>query len=82
MNFKVWFKLSETLDPQTKGSLERDKAPPTELAAFIKELEDDPSPIDRKDAFIRLRQRFPLIKQKPEKEEKPVNPKILPYFEK
>jgi hypothetical protein len=82
MNFKVWFKLSETLDPQTKGSLERDKAPPTELAAFIKELEDDPSIIDRKDAFIRLRQRFPLIKQKPEKEEKPVNPKILPYFEK
>jgi arsenate reductase-like glutaredoxin family protein len=40
MNFKVWFKLSETLDATTKGALERDTAPPTELAAFIKELED------------------------------------------
>ena len=69
MNFKLWFILSETLDDMTKGALEKYKAPPDELAAFIKELEDNPDPVDRKAAFDRLTQRFPPIKQKPVKQE-------------
>ena len=69
MNFKVWFVLSETLDALTKGALEQDKSPKDELAAFIKELEDEPDPVDRKAAFARLRERFPPIKQKPVKQE-------------
>ena len=69
MNFKLWFILSETLDDMTKGALEKYKAPPDELAAFIKELEDNPDQINRKDAFDRLTQRFPPTKQKPVKQE-------------
>ena len=69
MNFKLWFNLSETLDAQVKGALEQDKSPKDELAAFIKELEDEPDPVDRKAAFARLRERFPLIKQKLTKQE-------------
>ena len=69
MNFKLWFILSETLDDMTKGALEKYKAPPDELAAFIKELEDEPDPVDRKAAFVRLAQRFPPTKQKPVKQE-------------
>jgi hypothetical protein len=69
MNFKVWFILSETLDDMTKGALEKYQAPKDELAAFIKELEDDPDLINRKDAFDRLSQRFPPTKQKPTKQE-------------
>jgi len=69
MNFKLWFVLSETLDALTKGALEKYQAPPDELAAFIKELEDNPNQIDRKDAFARLAQRFPPTKQKPVKQE-------------
>ena len=69
MNFKVWFVLSETLDALTKGALEKYQAPPDELAAFIKELEDNPDQINRKDAFDRLSQRFPPIKQKQVKQE-------------
>jgi hypothetical protein len=48
MNFKLWFVLSETLDAQIKGALEQDKSPKDELAAFIKELENEPDPVDRK----------------------------------
>jgi hypothetical protein len=69
MNFKLWFILSETLDDMIKGALEKYQAPPDELAAFIKELEDNPNQIDRKDAFAKLAQRFPPIKQKPVKQE-------------
>jgi hypothetical protein len=69
MNFKIWFVLSETLDDMTKGALEKYQAPKDELAAFIKELEDEPDLIDRKAAFARLAQRFPPIKQKPVKQE-------------
>jgi hypothetical protein len=69
MNFKLWFVLSETLDALTKGALEQDKSPKDELAAFIKELEDEPDLIDRKAAFARLRERFPPTKQKPIKQE-------------
>jgi len=69
MNFKLWFVLSETLDALTKGALEQDKSPKDELAAFIKELEDEPDLVDRKAAFARLRERFPSAKQKPTKQE-------------
>ena len=69
MNFKLWFVLSETLDDMTKGALEKYQAPKHELAAFIKELEDEPDPVDRKAAFARLRERFTPIKQKPTKQE-------------
>ena len=69
MNFKLWFVLSETLDALTKGALEKYQAPPDELAAFIKELEDNPNLIDRKAAFARLAERFPPTKQKPTKQE-------------
>jgi hypothetical protein len=69
MNFKIWFVLSETLDALTKGALEKYQAPPDELAAFIKELEDNPNLIDRKAAFAKLAQRFPPTKQKPVKQE-------------
>jgi hypothetical protein len=69
MNFKLWFVLSETLDAQIKGALEQDKSPKDELAAFIKELENEPNPVDRKAAFARLRERFPPAKQKPIKQE-------------
>ena len=82
MNFKICFILSETLDAPTKVALEKYQAPKDELAAFIKELEDEPDPVNRKAAFVRLSQRFPPIKQKPVKqEEKPTSPKLLPYFE-
>jgi hypothetical protein len=69
MNFKLWFVLSETLDALTKGALEKYQAPKDELAAFIKELEDNPNLIDRKAAFAKLAERFPPIKQKPVKQE-------------
>jgi hypothetical protein len=69
MNFKLWFILSETLDALTKGALEKYLAPKDELAAFIKELEDNPDQINRKAAFARLAQRFPPTKQKPVKQE-------------
>jgi hypothetical protein len=69
MNFKLWFILSETLDASTKGALEKYQAPPDELAAFIKELEDNPNLIDRKAAFAKLAERFPPTKQKPTKQE-------------
>jgi accessory colonization factor AcfC len=69
MNFKLWFVLSETLDALTKGALEKYQAPPDELAAFIKELEDNPNLIDRKAAFAKLAERFPPTKQKPVKQE-------------
>jgi len=69
MNFKLWFVLSETLDALTKGALEKYQAPKDELAAFIKELEDNPNQIDRKAAFAKLAERFPPTKQKPTKQE-------------
>jgi len=58
MNFKLWFNLSETLDPDVKRALEQDKSPKDQLAAFIKELEDEPNPVDKRAAFTRLREKF------------------------
>jgi len=69
MNFKLWFNLSETLDPDVKRALEQDKSPKDQLAAFIKELEDEPNPVDKRTAFTRLREKITLTKQKPIKQE-------------
>jgi len=69
MNFKLWFNLSETLDPDVKRALEQDKSPKDQLAAFIKELEDEPNPVDKRTAFTRLREKITSTKQKPTKQE-------------
>lgn len=78
MNFKEWLILSETIDEKTKDVLKKWDAPEDELMAFIKELENTPDMINRKDAFIKINARFPL-KQKVTKQE---DPKIKFYREK
>ena len=78
MKFKKWLILSETIDEKTKDVLKKWDAPEDELMAFIKELENKPDMINRKDAFIKINARFPL-KQKVTKQE---DPKIKFYREK
>jgi hypothetical protein len=69
MNFKNWLVLTEAIDELTKGSLEKFKADPIELAKFIKELQDDPKQIDRKTAFDLIQKKFNIQKKEKPKDE-------------
>ena len=63
MQFKNWLLLTEAIDELTKGALEKFIAPPEELRAFIKELQDNPEQIDRKKAFQLINQKFNVQKK-------------------
>jgi len=69
MNFKEWLLLIEAIDELTKGSLEKFKADPIELAKFIKELQDDPKQVDRKTAFDLIQKKFNIQKKEKPKGE-------------
>jgi hypothetical protein len=69
MNFKNWLVLTEAIDELTKGSLEKFKADPIELAKFIKELQDDPKQVDRKTAFDLIQKKFNIQKKEKPKGE-------------
>ena len=69
MNFKNWLVLTEAIDELTKGSLEKFKADPIELAKFIKELQDEPKQIDRKTAFDLIQKKFNIQKKEKTKDE-------------
>ena len=63
MQFKKWLMLTEAIDELVKGRLEKFNAPPEELRAFIKELEDSPEQIDAAKAFQLINQRFNVQKK-------------------
>jgi hypothetical protein len=63
MNFKSWLKLSETIDANTKNLLAKQKAPQDQLDTFIKELEDEPTIIDKPTAFQRFQAKFNIQKK-------------------
>ena len=69
MNFKEWLILSEALDANTKNLLAKQKAPKDQLDAFIKELEDEPTLIDKPTAFQRFQDKFVTKKEKPKDED-------------
>ena len=69
MNFKHWLILSETIDANTKNLLAKAKAPQDQLDAFIKELEDEPTLIDKQTAFQRFQAKFVTNKEKPKDED-------------
>ena len=69
MNFKEWLILTEALDANTKNLLTKQKAPKDELDAFIKELEDEPTLIDKQTAFQRFQTKFVTKKEKPKDED-------------
>ena len=63
MNFKHWLILSEAIDANIKTLLAKQKAPKDELNAFIKELEDEPTLIDKPTAFQRFQTKFNIQKK-------------------
>ena len=69
MNFKEWLILSEAIDANTKNLLTKAKAPKDQLDAFIKELEDEPTLIDKPTAFQRFQDKFVTKKEKPKDED-------------
>jgi len=69
MKFKEWLILSEALDSNTKNLLAKQKAPQDQLDAFIKELEDEPTLIDKQTAFQRFQAKFVTKKEKPKDED-------------
>jgi len=69
MNFKEWLILSEAIDASTKNLLAKQKAPKDELDAFIKELEDEPTLINKPTAFQRFQAKFVTNKEKPKDED-------------
>ena len=69
MNFKHWLLISEAIDANTKNLLAKQKAPKDELDAFIKELEDEPTLINKPTAFQRFQAKFVTNKEKPKDED-------------
>jgi hypothetical protein len=69
MKFKEWLILSEALDANTKNLLAKAKAPQDQLDAFIKELEDEPTLIDKPTAFQRFQAKFVTKKDKSKDED-------------
>ena len=69
MNFKHWLILSEAIDANIKTLLAKQKAPKDELNAFIKELEDEPTLIDKPTAFQRFQDKFVTKKEKSKDED-------------
>jgi hypothetical protein len=69
MKFKEWLILSEALDANTKNLLAKAKAPQDQLDAFIKELEDEPTLIDKPTAFQRFQTKFVTKKDKSKDED-------------
>jgi hypothetical protein len=63
MNFKSWLLISEAIDANTKNLLAKQKAPQDELDAFIKELEDEPTLINKPTAFQRFQAKFNIQKK-------------------
>jgi hypothetical protein len=62
-SFKEWFYITEAIDANTKNLLAKAKAPKDELDAFIKELEDEPTLIDKPTAFQRFQAKFNIQKK-------------------
>ena len=69
MNFKEWLLISEAIDANTKNLLAKQKAPQDQLDAFIKELEDEPTLIDKPTAFQRFQDKFVTKKEKSKDED-------------
>ncbi len=69
MNFKEWLLISEAIDANTKNLLAKQKAPKDELDAFIKELEDEQTLINKPTAFQRFQAKFVTNKEKPKDED-------------
>ena len=67
--FKEWFYITEALDANTKNLLAKAKAPQDQLDAFIKELEDEPTLIDKPTAFQRFQDKFVTKKEKSKDED-------------
>ena len=63
MNFKEWLLQLEAIDASTKDLLLKAKAPKDQLDSFIKELEDEPTLIDKKTAFQRFQSKFNIQKK-------------------
>jgi hypothetical protein len=68
-SFKEWLYIIETIDANTKNLLTKQKAPQDQLNAFIKELEDEPTIIDKPTAFQRFQAKFVTNKEKPKDED-------------
>jgi hypothetical protein len=62
-SFKEWLYIIETIDANTKNLLAKQKAPQDQLDAFIKELEDEPTLIDKPTAFQRFQSKFNIQKK-------------------
>ena len=63
MNLKEWLLQFEAIDANTKELLLKAKAPKDQLDSFIKELEDEPTLIDKKTAFQRFQSKFYIQKK-------------------
>ena len=62
-SFKEWLYIIETIDANTKNLLAKQKAPQDQLDAFIKELEDEPTLINKPTAFQRFQAKFNIQKK-------------------
>lgn len=62
-SFKEWLYLQEAIDAETKNLLLKAKAPKDQLDAFVKELENEPTLIDKKTAFQRFQSKFNIQKK-------------------
>ena len=62
-SFKEWLYIIEAIDANTKNLLAKQKAPQDQLDAFIKELEDEPTLIDKPTAFQRFQSKFNIQKK-------------------
>ena len=63
MKFKEWLLQLEAIDAETKNLLLKAKAPKDQLDSFVKELEDEPTLIDKKTAFQRFQSKFNIQKK-------------------
>lgn len=68
-SFKEWLYIIEAIDANTKNLLTKAKAPQDQLNAFIKELEDEPTLIDKPTAFQRFQAKFVTNKEKTKDED-------------
>ena len=68
-SFKEWLYIIEAIDANTKNLLAKQKAPKDQLDTFIKELEDEPTIIDKPTAFQRFQAKFNIQKKEKPKDE-------------
>ena len=68
-SFKEWLYIIEAIDANTKNLLAKQKAPKDQLDTFIKELEDEPTIIDKPTAFQKFQAKFNIQKKEKPKDE-------------